>query len=62
MNLQDIAKSTKKFFKWSDLELSQFMGVSRSQITKIHKGYWEGISCDVIKRISHSFVFPLMSY
>ena len=55
MNLQDITKSTKRFFKWSDFELSRFMGISRSQITKIHNGYWEGISCDVIKRISQLF-------
>ena len=55
MNLQDVIKSTKQYFQWSDAELSRFMGISRSQITKIHNGYWEGLSCDVIKRISQLF-------
>ena len=52
MNLKNVIKFTKRFFKWSDQEVSDYLGVSRSQITKINAGYWQGLSCETIRRIS----------
>lgn len=45
-------KFIKKSFHWSDQEVSSYLGVSRSQITKINAGYWEGLSSETVKRIS----------
>ncbi len=52
MNLRDLVKFIKRFFEWSDEEVGHYFGISRPQITKINNGYWEGLSCATIKRIS----------
>ena len=52
MNLKKVIKFIKKFFQWSDQEVADYFGVSRPQVTKINAGYWEGISCGTIKKIS----------
>lgn len=54
MKLKHLIKFIKGFYEWSDEQVAQYFGVSRPQITKMNAGYWEGISCQSIKRISQT--------